>query len=151
MFMVMAAFCPPTVLSFWEGPDRWRNQYHVRMRIPPISGRAAPQRNSGSSVAIAAANRSSIRAPSAPTAKSTDLSWEVSDGKGVIHSVTTVHRGPSVAFKEDSPFQVALVDMDEGFRFMANVRGGEAEIGTKVRVLYEKRGDQTIPQVEIRG
>lgn len=83
--------------------------------------------------------------------QSTDLSWEVSDGKGVIHSVTTVHRGPSVAFKEDSPFKVALVDMDEGFRFMANVRGGEAEIGTKVRVFYEKRGDQTIPQVEIRG
>jgi uncharacterized OB-fold protein len=83
--------------------------------------------------------------------QSTDLSWEVSDGKGVVHSVTTVYRGPSIAFKEDSPFQVALVDMDEGFRFMANVRGGEAEIGTKVRVIYENRGDQTIPQVEIRG
>ena len=83
--------------------------------------------------------------------QATDLSWEVSVGEGIVHSVTTVHRGPSVAFKEDSPYQIALVDMDEGFRFMANVRGGEAEIGTPVRVIYEKRGDQTIPQVEIRG
>lgn len=80
-----------------------------------------------------------------------NLRWEVSVGKGTVHSVTTVHRGPSVAFKADCPYQVALVDMDEGFRFMANVRGAEAEIGTRVRVIYEKRGDQTIPQVEIGG
>lgn len=80
-----------------------------------------------------------------------NLTWEVSVGKGTVHSATTVHRGPSVAFKADGPYQVALVDMDEGFRFMANVRGAEAEIGTRVRVIYEKRGDQTIPQVEIGG
>jgi uncharacterized OB-fold protein len=80
-----------------------------------------------------------------------NLGWEVSAGKGAVYSVTTVHRGPSAAFKDDGPYQVALVDLDEGIRFMANVRGAEAEIGTRVRVIYEKRGDQTIPQVEIGG
>jgi uncharacterized OB-fold protein len=80
-----------------------------------------------------------------------DLEWLVSAGTGAVYSVTTVYRGPSAAFKDVTPYQVALVDMDEGFRFMANVRGGEAEIGTRVRVIYEERGDQTIPQVEIGG
>lgn len=82
---------------------------------------------------------------------SRELSWEVSCGEGTVYSVTTVHRGPSAAFKDVTPYQVALVDMAEGFRFMANVRGGEAAVGTKVKVIYERRGDQTIPQVTIEG
>ena len=80
---------------------------------------------------------------------SIDLAWEVSRGRGVVHSITMVHRGPSAAFKDDGTYQIALVDMEEGFRFMANVRGGEASIGTPVTLIFEKRGDQAIPQVAI--
>lgn len=78
----------------------------------------------------------------------TDLAWEVSAGKGEVHSATTIHRGPSAAFK-GPPYVVTLVDMDEGFRMMANLLGAEAaEIGDRVRLVFEQRGDQQIPQVE---
>ncbi len=81
----------------------------------------------------------------------TDLRWETSSGRGEIHSATTIHRGPTAAFK-GAPYVLALVDMDEGFRIMANVlHADNAEIGERVRLVFEQRGDQKIPQVEKDG
>lgn len=63
------------------------------------------------------------------------LEWRESIGTGVVHAATTAYpRG-----KE--PYNVVLVDMDEGFRLMSTVRGfGEHEIpiGLRVQVQMEE-------------
>jgi uncharacterized OB-fold protein len=79
----------------------------------------------------------------------TDLAWRRSRGEGTVHAVTVVHRAPSEAFKADVPYAVVLVDLDEGFRMMANVVDVAPErvaIGDRVRVVFERRGDVALPQ-----
>lgn len=82
-----------------------------------------------------------------------ELSWEQSTGLGKVASFSVVHRAPIPAFKSDSPYVLALIDMDEGFRFMCNVIHCDPQsvlIGNAVRVVYETRSgsNQKIPQVE---
>lgn len=78
-----------------------------------------------------------------------DLGWRDSRGLGTVHAVTVVHRAPTPAFARDVPYALALVDLDEGFRLMANVVGGDPEtvaIGDRVRVVFERRGEMALPQ-----
>lgn len=78
--------------------------------------------------------------------------WQRSAGKGAVHTFTVVHRAPTAAFKDDVPYTIALVDLDEGFRMMMNVIGcppGEVGIGTRVRVVFRPHGDAMLPQAEI--
>jgi uncharacterized protein len=82
-----------------------------------------------------------------------DLSWQVSAGTGLVYSFTVVARAPTVEFKADAPYVVALVDMAEGFRMMLNIRNVPPEtvtIGMPVRVIYEatEREDVKLPQAE---
>lgn len=82
------------------------------------------------------------------------LSWHVSKGSGTIHSFTIVERAPSPAFKGDLPYVIALVDIAEGFRMMANVRNSSHDavaIGGAVRIIFEptEREEIVLPQVEL--
>jgi hypothetical protein len=83
------------------------------------------------------------------------LEWRVSRGLGTVHAVTVVHRAPQPAFGADVPYAIALVDLDEGFRMMGNVVGGDPQavaIGDRVRVTFERRGEAALPQfVRIAG
>lgn len=79
------------------------------------------------------------------------LSWRTSGGRGTIHSFTIVHRAPLAEFRADVPYVIALVDLDEGFRMMLNVRDVAPEavsIGQRVRVIFEstERDDVVLPQ-----
>jgi uncharacterized OB-fold protein len=52
------------------------------------------------------------------------------------------------------PYAIALVDLAEGFRMMANVVGTDPTrlaIGDRVRVVFEARGDVTLPQFTPAG
>lgn len=84
--------------------------------------------------------------------QSTALDWEASAGRGRVHSFTLVERPPSEAFRAEVPYLLALVDLDEGVRFMAQLRNcsaAEAAIGLPVRVVFEALGPGiALPQVE---
>jgi len=70
---------------------------------------------------------------------------------GTLHALTVVHRPPSAASRLDVPYAAALADLDEGFRMMANVVGGDPErvaIGDRVAVTFERRGEITLPQFQ---
>ena len=72
------------------------------------------------------------------------LAWKESAGIGTVLSYTEVHRGPSPAFKPDQPYMLAIIDMDEGFRLMTNVRNcaaDEVRIDMRVQIRFEPRGD----------
>jgi uncharacterized OB-fold protein len=58
------------------------------------------------------------------------LEWRVSKGLGTVYSTTAMH------FKGEPPLNVALIDMDEGFRLMSRVDGIAAmdvKIGMRVK------------------
>lgn len=81
----------------------------------------------------------------------TALTWQRSDGRGRILSHTTVHRAPSEAFRSEVPYVMALVDMDEGFRLMANVQGGAEPalaIGQPVRIGFVDVDGTALPIVQ---
>jgi uncharacterized OB-fold protein len=82
--------------------------------------------------------------------------WIESKGWGSVYSFTVMRRAPTPEFAARVPYVVALVDLDEGPRMMANVVGENAlsvQLGDRVRVRFEKRGDAdfAVPQFTLAG
>ena len=80
----------------------------------------------------------------APGTGSTDLEWRVSKGEGSVYATTVVY------YKGEAPLNVALVELDEGFRMMSRVEDIAAEsvqIGmrVKLRVLPAAEGRAALP------
>jgi len=50
-----------------------------------------------------------------PTTGHADLEWRVSKGRGTVYATTVVHP------QRGEPYNVALIDVDEGFRMMSRV------------------------------
>ena len=60
-------------------------------------------------------------------------------------------RAPTPAFKEDAPYVLALIDLDDGFRMMMNIvktPHDAISIGMPVRITFEERDGQKLPQAE---
>ncbi len=78
--------------------------------------------------------------------------WRRATGKGAVHSFTVVHRAPTAAFKDEVPYTIALIDLDEGFRMMMNVLDcppEEVEIGSRVRIVFRPHDEVMLPQAEL--
>ena len=70
--------------------------------------------------------------PTCPVCGSRELAWEESAGAGAVYSSSDVHT------REES-YNVALVDLDEGYRVMSTVEVGVA-IGTRVQGRVDDDG-----------
>lgn len=84
-----------------------------------------------------------------PACWSCDLAWIEASGEGTVYTFTVMHRAPSPVFSGQTPYVVALVDLAEGPRMMANIVGTgarEIALGDRVRVCFEIRGDHALPQ-----
>jgi len=69
------------------------------------------------------------------------LETRVSAASGSVSSFTTVYRAPNPAFRARVPYVIVLVDMDEGFRLMLNLRSAqEPVIGQRIQVLFADDG-----------
>lgn len=77
-----------------------------------------------------------------PGSGNPDLTWRISTGLGTVYAVTVISpRG-------EPPYNVALIDMDEGFRLMSRVEGLPAEsvsIGMRVRARTHHPADGQSP------
>jgi uncharacterized protein len=65
------------------------------------------------------------------------LEWRESAGLGTVYATTVVRR------RGEPPHNVALIDLDEGFRMMSRVEGTAPEdvrIGMRVRVAFDPDG-----------
>ena len=70
------------------------------------------------------------------------LEWRVSKGLGTVYATTVVHPG------EGAPFNVALIDCDEGFRLMSRVEDvapDKVKIGQRVRFRVHRPGGENDP------
>lgn len=71
-----------------------------------------------------------------------DISWIKSTGLGHIYSYTVVHQAFG-AFKEQAPFVVGIVELDEGVRMMTRILGDRKHIviGNPVEIVYKMIDD----------
>ena len=77
-----------------------------------------------------------------PFTGSDKLEWRVSTGRGTVYATTVVYPA------EGEPFNVALVDCDEGFRLMSRVEEIAPEqvaIGMRVRFRVHRPGGEEAP------
>jgi len=77
-----------------------------------------------------------------PVCGDDDLAWETSSGRGVVYATTAVYR------RDTEPYNVVLVDLEEGFRMMSRVEGVPAErveVGTRVSLRVDREGDDPVP------
>ena len=77
-----------------------------------------------------------------PFTGSANLDWRISNGIGTVHATTVVH--PT----KGAPFNVALIDCDEGFRLMSRVEGidpMQVKIGQRVRFRVHRPGGDDPP------
>ena len=77
-----------------------------------------------------------------PFTGSAKLEWRVSKGLGTVYATTVVHPG------EGAPFNVALIDCDEGFRLMSRVEDvapDKVKIGQRVRFRVHRPGGENEP------
>ncbi|HEV7235844.1 MAG TPA: Zn-ribbon domain-containing OB-fold protein [Ktedonobacteraceae bacterium] len=51
------------------------------------------------------------------------LTWVTATGRGVIYSYTIIHQNKSPEFVQDTPYNVAIIQLAEGPRMMSNVVG----------------------------
>ena len=61
-----------------------------------------------------------------PDCFSRNTTWVRASGRGTLHTFAIVHRAPTPAFRDDAPFVVAIVDLEEGPRMPTNLRAGGA-------------------------
>ena len=71
--------------------------------------------------------------------QSDDLEWVPSAGMGTVYTVTTV-RIP-VLPEAPPPYQVAIVELDEGVRMLAGIEGTDVAIGDRVEARWREQGD----------
>jgi uncharacterized protein len=73
-----------------------------------------------------------------PFTGSDRLEWRVSAGLGTVYATTVTHP------RDGAPYNVALIDCDEGFRLMSRVEDIPPEavkIGMRVRFRVHRPGD----------
>jgi uncharacterized OB-fold protein len=76
----------------------------------------------------------------APRTGKADLEWRISGGLGTVYATTVVHP------QQGAPYNVALIDVDEGFRMMSRVEDitpASVRIGLRVKFRANKaEGDE---------
>jgi uncharacterized OB-fold protein len=82
-----------------------------------------------------------------PVCGGADLTWETSSGRGVVYATTAVYR------RDGDPYNVVLVDLEDGFRMMSRVDGVPPErvgVGTRVMLRLEPTDDGPLPVFVLR-
>lgn len=77
-----------------------------------------------------------------PTTGSANLEWRISAGLGTVYATTVVHP------QQGAPYNVALIDVDEGFRMMSRVEDippTAVKIGMRVRFRVHRPGGEEPP------
>ncbi|RIK39024.1 MAG: hypothetical protein DCC58_15895 [Chloroflexi bacterium] len=92
-----------------------------------------------------------------PFTLSKNISWEPVSGSGTLYTYTIVHRHYHPGFASEIPYVVALVELDEGVRIMADLVDVEPDpqkikIGSRVEVVYDDVTEEvTLPRFRLAG
>lgn len=93
--------------------------------------------------------------PVCPHCFSEDYSWEALSGRGKIATWVVFHKLYHPAFRDDVPYNVAFVELDEGPRIISNIVGAANEalsLGAPVEVVFEDvNAEISLPKFRLRG
>ncbi|MDQ0269674.1 Zn-ribbon domain-containing OB-fold protein [Cytobacillus purgationiresistens] len=86
-----------------------------------------------------------------PHCSSEQIEWVESSGKGKVYSFTIARRGGGPAFKDDAPYAVALIELEEGVRMMSNIINVDVnniQCDQQVEVVFVNEGEFTLPKFQ---
>ena len=75
-----------------------------------------------------------------PACLSDETQWVRSSGRGTLYTYTVTYQNQSPGFREDLPYVLAYVELEEGVRLLTNIVGcdpNELQIGMAVEVSFE--------------
>lgn len=85
-----------------------------------------------------------------PECLSYEADWTDVSGKGEVYSYIVFHQRYNQAFEGDLPYNVALIQLDEGPRMISNVTGvpnDAVKVGDRVKVTFDPVTDDiSIPR-----
>ncbi len=88
-----------------------------------------------------------------PACYSADLEWTKASGKGTVYSLSVVHQNKSPGFRDEGPYVLAYVTLDEGVQMLSNVIGSDpyhVKIGMPVEVTFEDATNEiSIPKFKV--
>ena len=91
--------------------------------------------------------------PNCPVCLSTDQHWQVVSGRGELLSWVEFHHLYWEGFREDLPYRVCLVGLEEGPMLISSLvgtEGGDPPIGSSVKVIFDPvTDDVTLPRFEL--
>lgn len=97
-----------------------------------------------------------IRYPIGPVCTkclSSSFEWEVLSGKGEVFNFVIFHQKYSEAWADDLPYNVIMVQLDEGPRMFSNlvgIKNEDIKIGLRVEVVFEKATEEIfIPKFRV--
>jgi hypothetical protein len=81
------------------------------------------------------------------------LKWRPASGRGRVHSWTVAHHPFHPGFKSELPYVLATVDLEEGIRMVAQLRGApdEVTVDLPVEVAFERATDDLTLPIFVRG
>lgn len=87
-----------------------------------------------------------------PSCLGNDWQWETSSGQARLVSWTVFHVAYHEAFADRLPYNVAVVELDEGPRMITNVTdspdGSGLKIGMKLGLALQKEGETAIARFQ---
>ncbi len=81
------------------------------------------------------------------------LEWAPASGKGSVYSFVVMHQLLNPAFKDEVPYNVAVVELDEGPRLttsLVGVANSDIKVGARVEAVFEDVSDDVaIPKFRL--
>jgi uncharacterized protein len=75
-----------------------------------------------------------------PECLSDSTEWLRCTGRGIVYTFTVTYQNQSPGFRDELPYVLAYVELEEGVRLLTNIVGGEIgalRIGMPVEVVFE--------------
>jgi uncharacterized protein len=89
-----------------------------------------------------------------PSCLSAATDWVRASGYGIVYSFTVTYQNQAPGFREELPYVLAIVELEEGLRLMTNVVGAPdaVRIGMPVEVVFDDvTSEVTLPKFRARG
>lgn len=76
-----------------------------------------------------------------------ELEWRESSGRGTIYTFTVIRQHGQPYFRQRTPYVVGFIDLDEGFRMLAEIEADPAavRVAQRVALCWEDHAEASVP------
>jgi uncharacterized OB-fold protein len=84
-----------------------------------------------------------------PHCLSDKIGYQKASGKGQVYSMSIVHQNRMPGFKDEVPYIIAYITLDEGVQMFSNVIGTKDPYQVKVGMAVEVLFDDVTPEITL--